>query len=140
MIALRMVNMGLRRQMESFRSQNGLDAFSGIGGWVLGYLAEHEHEDVYQRDLEKEFGVCRSAVSRTVAALEQSKLLERSRVASDDRLKKLVLTDHGRACTVQIHAECSRLESLLMRGFTKDETAQMRQYLERMQQNLKETY
>lgn len=140
MIALRMVNMGIRRQMESFRSRNGLDTSAGVTGWVLGYLADHEHEDVYQRDLEKELGVCRSAVSRIVAALEKSELLERSRVASDDRLKKLILTDHGRACTEQIRAECSRLEALLMRGFTPEETAQMRLYLQKMQQNLKESY
>ena len=70
MLALRMVNMGIRRQIEAFRNQNGLDAAAGTNGWVLGFLSEHESEDIYQRDLEKELGVCRSGVSKTVAALE----------------------------------------------------------------------
>lgn len=138
MLALRRVNTGIRRQIDAFRSRDGLDVAAGVNGWVLGYLAEHEHEDVYQRDLEKELGLCRSTVSKLVASLEKSEMLERSRVASDDRLKKLILTDNGRACTEQIREECQQLEALLMRGFTPEETAQMRLYLTRMQQNLME--
>ena len=138
MLTLRMVNAGIRRQIEAFRSRDGLDAAAGINGWVLGYLAEHEDEDVYQRDLEKELGVCRSGVSKIVAALEKEGLLERSRVASDDRLKKLILTDRGREYTGQIREDCRRLEDVLTGGFTPEETAQLLSYLERMQQNLTE--
>ena len=138
MLALRMVNTGIRRQIEAFRSKNGLDAAAGTNGWVLGYLAEHAHEDVYQRDLEKELCVCRSGVSKIVAALEKAGLLERSRVASDDRLKKLVLTEQGRAYTERIHADCRRLETMLTRGFSPEESAQLLQYLQRMQDNLNE--
>lgn len=138
MLALRMVNTGIRRQIEAFRSKNGLDAAAGTNGWVLGYLAEHAHEDVYQRDLEKELCVCRSGVSKIVAALEKEGLLERSRVASDDRLKKLVLTEQGRAYTERIREDCRRLETMLTRGFSPEESAQLLQYLQRMQDNLNE--
>ncbi len=139
MLALRRVNTGIRRQIDSFRAQNGMDAAAGVTGWVLGYLAEHENEDVYQRDIEKDLGLCRSTVSKLVASLEKSELLERSRVASDDRLKKLILTEKGRACTEQIRENCSLLEARLMRGFSPEESAQMLTYLQRMQQNLSET-
>lgn len=139
MLALRMVNAGIRRQIEAFRSRNGLEAAAGTNGWVLGYLAEHETEDVYQRDLEKELGVCRSGVSKIVAALEKEGLLERSRVASDDRLKKLILTERGRAYTEQIREDCRRLEAMLTRGFSAEESAQLQAYLLKLQQNLNET-
>ena len=139
MLALRMVNAGIRRQIEAFSSRNGSEAAAGINGWVLGFLAEHENEDIYQRDLEKELGVCRSGVSKIVAALEKEGLLERSRVASDDRLKKLVLTDRGRAYTEQIREDCRALEAILTRGFTPEESEQLHCYLLKMQQNLNET-
>ena len=136
MLALRMVNMGIRRQIEAFRNQHGLDAAAGTNGWVLGYLSEHENEDVYQRDLEKELGICRSGVSKIVAALEKEGLIERSRVASDDRLKKIVLTERGRTYTGQIREDCRRLEEMLTSGFTDEESAQLQAYLQKMQQNL----
>lgn len=138
MLALRMVNMGIRRQIEAFRNQNGLDAAAGTNGWVLGFLSEHENEDIYQRDLEKELGVCRSGVSKTVAALEKEGLIERSRVASDDRLKKIVLTESGRAITDLIRENCRQLEETLTRGFSPEEFAQLQEYLDRMQHNLTE--
>ena len=136
MLALRMVNTGIRKQIEAFRSRNGLDAAAGTNGWVLGYLAEHEDADVYQRDLEKELCLSRSGVSKIVAALEKEGLLERSRVASDDRLKKLVLTEQGRAYTEQIRSDCRTLETMLTHGFTPEESAQLLAYLQRMQNNL----
>ena len=129
MLALRMVNMGIRRQIEAFRNQHGLDAAAGTNGWVLGYLSEHEDEDVYQRDLEKELGICRSGVSKIVAALEKEGLIERSRVAS-------VLTERGRTYTGQIREDCRRLEEMLTSGFTDEESAQLQAYLQKMQQNL----
>ena len=138
MLALRMVNMGIRRQIEAFRNQNGLDAAAGTNGWVLGFLSEHENEDVYQRDLEKELGVCRSGISKLVATLEKDGLIERSRVASDDRLKKIVLTENGRAVTALIHENCRQLEEMLTNGFTPEETKQLLEYLDRMQHNLTE--
>ena len=139
MLALRMVNTGIRKQIDTFRNRNGMEAAAGTNGWVLGYLAEHENEDVYQRDLEKELGVCRSAVSKIVAVLEKDGLLERSRVASDDRLKKLILTERGRTYTEQIREDCQRLEMMLTHGFTPEESAQLLAYLQRMQNNLNES-
>lgn len=108
----------------------------GVNGWIIGYLADHEGEEIYQRDLERDLGICRSAISKVVAVLEKGGLLERGRVASDDRLKKLILTERGRQYTGQIRADNRAIEQQLTKNFTPEELAALQEYLQRMQQNL----
>lgn len=139
LIALRQLNSSIRRYFDGTQVKQELDHLTGTHGWVIGYLADHEQEEIYQRDLEKDLGICRSAVSKIVAALEKNGLLERGRVAGDDRLKRLVLTERGRQYTGQIRAANRRMEEQLTQGFTEDELAALHGYLERMRQNLTNT-
>lgn len=136
MLALRMLNAGIRRRMEVSPVKRELDLVAGSNGWVLGFLAGHEGEEIYQRDLEKELCICRSGISKIVAALEKNGLLERSRVASDDRLKKLILTEKGRQYTEHIRNDTRRLEAQLTAGFSAEELAVLHQALQKMQQNI----
>lgn len=136
MLALRMLNAGLRKRIDASQIKQELDLLTGSNGWVLGFLAGHEGEEIYQRDLEKELCICRSGISKIVAALEKNGLLERSRVASDDRLKKLILTEKGRQYTEQIRSDSRRLEAQLTAGFSAEELAVFHQALQRMQQNI----
>ena len=82
--------------------------------------------------------VVSGALADVTAALEKEGLIERSRVASDDRLKKIVLTESGRAITDLIRENCRQLEETLTRGFSPEEFAQLQEYLDRMQHNLTE--
>lgn len=136
MLALRMLNAGIRKRVEASPIKQELELVAGSNGWVLGFLAGHEGEEIYQRDLEKELCICRSGISKIVAALEKNGLLERSRVASDDRLKKLILTEKGRQYTELIRSDSRRLEEQLTAGFSEEELAVFRQALQRMQQNI----
>lgn len=136
MLALRMLNTSIRRHIENSQTKQELDHIVGVNGWIIGYLAEHESEEIYQRDLERDLCICRSAVSKIVAALEKSGLIERERVASDDRLKKLVLTERGRQYTEQIRTENLAIEQQITDGFSPEELAALHQYLKKMQQNL----
>ena len=136
LLALRMLNTSIRRHIENSQTKQELDHIIGVNGWIIGYLAEHENEAIYQRDLERDLGICRSAVSKIVAELEKSGLIERERVASDDRLKKLVLTERGRQYTGQIRTENQAIEQQLTDGFSAEELSALHLYLKKMQQNL----
>lgn len=138
-LALHHLNAAIRRSIEHTESKQELDHMTGVYGWVMGYLSDHEGEDIYQRDLEKAFSMCKSGVSKTVAALERNRLIERTKVASDDRLKKIILTDRGKELTEQIRADNERLEAELTRGFSDAELTALRQFLLRMQQNITES-
>lgn len=136
MLALRMLNAGIRRHIDASQIKQELDLITGSNGWVLGFLAGHEGEEIYQRDLEKELCICRSGISKIVAALEKNGLLERERVASDDRLKKLILTEKGKQYTEQIRADNRKLEAQLTAGFSDEELSAFHLALQKMQQNI----
>ena len=136
MLALRMLYVSIRRRIDSSQIKQELDHLKGPNCWVLGYLADHEGEDIYQRDLEKDLCICRSAVSKMVADLERTGLVERGRVVGDDRLKRLVLTERGREYTERIRADNRQMEEQLVSGFSEEELAVLHGYLDRMQENL----
>ena len=138
MLELRMLDKSIRRQFEHSPVTEALDSLTGMHCWIIGYLADHESEDIYQRDLEKEFGTCRSAISKMLAAMEKNGLVVRERVASDDRLKKIVLTPLARQFTEQIRSDNRRLEQTLINGFSDAELATLHKYMQRMQSNLTE--
>ena len=136
MRAVRMLDMGIRKQIVHFPVTRELDSMTGMHCWIIGYLADRENEDIYQRDLEKEFGSCRSTISKMLAAMEHNGLVERARVSSDDRLKKIVLTPLAKQYIGQIRAENCELERALTEGFSAEELDTLHQYLDRIQNNL----
>ena len=136
MLSLRMLNVQIRRRIDTSQIKQELDHLTGPNSWVLGYLADHENEDVYQRDLEKELSICRSAVSKTVGALEKNGLIERGRVVGDERHKKLILTERGQQYTEQIRIDTQALEQQLISGFSAEELELLHSFLDRMRQNL----
>lgn len=69
-----------------------MDEVTLMHGWILRYLYEHQDAEIYQKDIEKYFGICRSGVTNIIQALEKKGLVCRASVASDARLKKVMLT------------------------------------------------
>ncbi|MDI3536722.1 MAG: hypothetical protein PWP30_1204, partial [Eubacteriaceae bacterium] len=66
---------------------------TGIQGWIIGYISRHQNsQDVFQRDIEKEFNVRRSTVSGILNTMEKKGLIIRQTVDFDARLKKITLT------------------------------------------------
>ena len=86
------------------------DTVAGSGGWILGYLDRHSDCDVFQRDLEEKFCMRRATVSKMIQLMEQKGWIERRSVAHDARLKKLILTEKGRARNRELIAEFDQLE------------------------------
>lgn len=136
LVALRTLNLSVRRYIDRAPVQKELLQLTGTAGWILGYLADHEHEDIYQRDIEKEFQMCRSAVSKMLAALETAGFIVRERVLHDDRLKKIILTPLARQYTEQIRDNNRKTEQALTAGFSPEELRTLHGFLSRMQQNM----
>ena len=55
---------------------------------------------------------------------------------SDARLKKIVMTEKGRALDNDAHQNVVRLELGMKKGFTEEELTRFREYLDRMTQNI----
>lgn len=110
---------------------------SGSDGWVILYLAENEGKDIFQKDLEKQFGISRSTTSKMLARMEHEGLVGREKVASDDRLKKLVLTPKSKELALKASEDRLAAVKKLTRGFTQAELENLSDYLSRMKENLK---
>lgn len=119
---------------EGFRK---LESVTGNNGRIIVYLCHHQNEDVFQKDIEKAFGVTRSTASKVLSLMEKKDLIQRLSVPSDARLKRLTLTERSRELSRQMGAESDALDKRLLRGFTPEEEKQLRSYLERMLDNLK---
>lgn len=109
---------------------------TGSNGWILGFLYDHEGEDIYQRDLEEAFSVTRSTVSKVVKLMESKGLIRRESVFHDARLKKLILTEKGREVHQLAAKGNQQLEERLEKGFSPSEKEQMLVFLRRVTENL----
>lgn len=92
---------------------------------------------MFQRDLEKKFGITRSTASKVVNLMVQKELIVREKVPGDARLKKLKLTDRSREMLGMMDEEFRELEKTLSNGFSDKELAQFFDYIHRMQNNIK---
>lgn len=105
-------------------------------GWILNYLAHHSDRDIYQRDIENDFCIRRSTVSKVIRLMETKGLLRRETVPGDARLKKLVLTPDGEKLQAAIEREQQETERLLRRGVTEEELRIFHQVMEKFKNNI----
>ena len=113
---------------------------AGIGsaqGKILNYvLVESEAHSVYQKDLEREFGLRPSTVTEMLNALEQKKLIQRVSDEWDGRYKKIVFTEKARSMKDRIRQEVEETEHLLLQGITEQEKQEFLRIAGKMLQNL----
>lgn len=62
---------------------------------IISYVYDNNNREVFQRDIEEEFGIRRSSVSAMLSNLEDKGYIVRSSVTQDARLKKITVTDKG---------------------------------------------
>ncbi|MCC8028569.1 MAG: MarR family transcriptional regulator [Lachnospiraceae bacterium] len=125
------------RLLDNAPERRRLEEVTGKNTWIIGYIAHNEGTDVFQRDLEKQFGITRSTASKVVNRMVKKGIIERQSVPEDARLKKLVLTERSREIHQRMEAEFRDMEDTLVEGFSAEEIEQMREYLLRMQNNMK---
>lgn len=119
------------------------DAFSHMddnvtrnNGWILNYLAHHSDRDIYQKDIENDFCIRRSTVSKVIRLMEAKGLIRRETVPSDARLKKLVLTPDGKKLQAAIERDQQETERLLRQGVTEEELQIFFQVMEKFKKNI----
>ena len=93
---LRTLDNMMSRNLMAAARERGVDELTAMHGWILGYLCRNEDKDIFQKDIEAEFKICRSTVTNILKLMEKKGYIRRESVPYDARLKKLVLTDTGR--------------------------------------------
>lgn len=130
---LALIDGGIRKQIDAACTDMTV---ARTHGWIIGYIASAGDEDVYQKDLEKELGLTRSTTSKTLGIMEERGLICREKVARDDRLKKLVLTERSKKLVQKIQQDNLAIEQKLTRGFSEEELIALKAMLVRMQENV----
>ena len=126
----------IRRYVQRSVTQYEMEAVSGTNGRIVRFLSEHADRDVYQKDLESEFGITRSTASRVLRLMEQKGLVERQSVPHDARLKKLLLTERSRKLEQHMCQTGTTVDTRLLSGFSPQEVQTLYGFLDRMFQNL----
>ena len=101
---VRRVNNLIFRKINQFARANGVEQATPMHGWIIGYLYRHREEQVFQRDIEREFSITRSTVTNILQLMERKGYITRRSVEQDARLKQPVLTEKGR----QFHEDTMR--------------------------------
>lgn len=88
---------------------------------IMFYILKNKNVDVFQRDIEEEFGIRRSSVSATLSNLEEKGYIKRSSVVQDARLKKITVTEKGKKLIDESTKMINSFESCLMDKLTDNE-------------------
>lgn len=124
----------LRNRSQEVHTQLGIGSAQGK---ILNYvLVESEAHSVYQKDLEREFGLRPSMVTEMLNALEQKKLIQRVSDEWDGRYKKIIFTEKARSMKDRIRQEVEETEHLLLQGITEQEKQEFLRIAGKMLQNL----
>lgn len=106
---------------------------------TLAYLSSRQGEEVYQKDVEHFFRLRRSTVSSMLNGLEKKGYLRRCPVEQDARLKRLELTEGGHQIGEEMQNAAWKINDLITRGLTPEETQTFSAILAKIEDNLRET-
>ena len=124
----------LRRQLDMLSSRK---EFSGSQGRTMHFLLA-QTEDVFQKDIEEEYGIRPSTASQLLKQMEKNGLIVRESVSYDNRLKKIVLTEKALKYKGQVVDDLTRLEETLVQGISQEELNMFFHVIRKMTDNLSE--
>lgn len=128
----------LYRNMLAIGKKYDYDQLTVMNGWILHYLSMNEGKEVFQKDIENEFGITRSTVTGIIKLMEQKGFITRISVPKDARLKQLVLTDMGRKYEEQMGSQMRQNNLQLQKNITEEEMETFLRVIDKIKQNVKE--
>lgn len=134
---LRSLNNLILRHFENSPQRKQIETVTGTNGWIIVYLSRNRDKDIFQKDLETQFGITRSTASKVLNLMERKGLVQREKVARDARLKKIVLTQKALELSDMMNKGAAYFERKLTNGLTEDEQDTLLDYIQRMKNNLK---
>lgn len=129
---MRRVNNLIFRKVNQFLHANGVDDVTPMHNWIMAYLYHRREEEVFQRDIERDFSITRSTVTNILQLMEQKGYIVRQSVPQDARLKKLVLTDAGASTHERMMAALHEADNYVTGLLTPEENAELLRLLNKL--------
>ena len=102
---------------------------------ILGYLLAHQDKEIYSSEIHAKLYLSRAAVSGLLKKLRNKGLLVFEMEPSDDRLKRIILTDQAMELEERMARSFTYVEDFLYRDFSDEEKEQMETLLKKMLAN-----
>ena len=118
----------------SERQQNY--GMSMTDGWILRYLAEHDGQEVFQKNIETDLHIKKSALTQQLNEMEAHGLIRRSISSHDSRYKCISRTDKALEIHQEIMAEIPEHERLIKQGISEEDLAVFSRVLDQMIANI----
>ena len=120
------------------RAREETYGMSMTDGWILRYLHEHEGEEVFQKKIETDLHIKKSALTQQLNEMEAHGLIRRSISKHDSRYKCISRTDKALEIHQQIMDEIEEHEKLMRKGIDEEDLAVFSRVLDQMIQNISE--
>jgi DNA-binding MarR family transcriptional regulator len=133
---IRCTSTKIKRVIENLDSIKRLDNISGTNGFIIVFIYKSK-EDVYQKDIEKEFGITRSTASNIISLMEKKNLIIREKVDDDARLKKLSLTEEAKNYARDVLNDLKLFEDKITKDIKDDDLDTFISVLEKIENNLR---
>ena len=131
------VDIGVKKILEARLKAAGYDEATVMHGWILKYLHDNGSKEIYQRDIEKQFGIGRSTVTTIIQLMEKQDLIRREAVEYDARLKKVILTEKGKQYHDLVGATIGDINKKVMQGISDEEKQFFPGTFEKIEENLR---
>lgn len=127
----------IKREIENLDSIQRMEKISGTNSFILVYISNNE-EKVYQKDIERKFGITRSTASKVISLMEAKGMIIRKGCDTDLRLKQLVLTEEAKKIVLAVKEDLNQFEKRLTHGLTDEEKDLLISILCKIEKNLLE--
>ena len=134
---IRLMQKAIRRTVDEILTQEGLDKINPMFPRIVRFLMNNRDRDIFQKDIESEFGIARSTVTGLLKQMEQQNMICRCSVDSDARLKKVMLTEETVQKVEEGFVNINRiLDERMLRGISEEEHKIFCSVIGRMRNNL----
>ena len=133
---LRRVNNLIFRKLNQLSRDNGVEEATPMHRWILGYLYHRRGEEVFQRDIEREFSITRSTVTSILQLMERKGYIRRESVPQDARLKRLTLTEAGALVHERTVLTLRQTDTYVASLLTEAEAAELLRLLDKLREGL----
>ena len=128
------ISIRLRRRSDKTGRLLGITEAQGR---ILEFiLVESNDRQLFQKDIEEEFGLRPSTATELLKTLEEQKMIQRVCSDCDGRYKVIQFTEAAEHIRLELQRQIQQTEALLMKGITHDELDVFMRVGERMLENL----
>ena len=133
MRSIKRLSNGISREM---CAAFGSGMFSGAQGRTLHFLLAHTKIDIFQKDIEEEFGLRPPTATALLKELEQRGLIRKEPVPYDARKKKIVVTEEALQYKDCVLKGLKELDQKLTAGISDEEMQVFFSVTDKMLENL----